>query len=523
MTNISPHWIKRNETSRVPNRWVFLDTEAVQETEHGRTLQSWRLGVTCFDNRDTKSKIWRKPEWVYHLQPEGLWKYVSGVCRAGQRTICVAHNMGYDARISDAFRILPAMGWNLERWQVGDRSCVIRWRKNGTSLWLVDSTGWLPMSLEKVGGLVDLPKQDLPDWDASQEMWWARCHTDVAILRRAMLDCLEWVRSDDLGNWQATAGSMAWANWRHKHYTDRVLVHDNREARDAERSACYAGRCEAWKHGRLPGGKWTEWDLPLAYPRVALDTPLPTMLRSHVKHPSIKYLSGATKGVRWLCYAHVDTDVPTLPVAHNGNIVWPVGRLEGWYWDRELTVAMDNGAKVKLSEGYRYAATYALSDWATWIIDCVESNDERFTLLQQAVAKGWARALIGRFGTRYRTWEDWGESESDDVRMGYLVDYATRTVGRTLNIGGRQYAATVETDGVESVPSIMSAIMSECRVRLWQMMNVAGLENISYVDTDSLLVNPKGSSRLRAWTADGNGWGLREKHTYSSLTVMGPR
>jgi hypothetical protein len=379
------------------------------------------------------------------------------------------------------------------------------------------------MALEKIGGLVDIPKDALPEWDADQKAWWRRCHTDVAILREAMLTCIRWVRDDDLGNWQATAGSMAWANWRHRHYSDRVLVHNDIEARKAERSACYAGRCEAWKWGRLPGGDWTEWDLPLAYPRVALDTPLPTVLRSHVAHPSYKYIANNNPQSRWLVRATIDIDAPVLPATVEGNTVWPTGRIEGWYWDNEIRAAADHITHIRLYEGYRYAAVPALRQWAEWIIAAVETDDGSYTELQRAVLKSWARALIGRFGTRYRIWDDWGVSGSRDVRMGYLVDYATKQVGRTLNIGGHQYAATEETDGVESVPAIMSAIMSECRIRLWQMMNTAGLENVAYVDTDSLITNPAGSRRLSTWISLGNGWGLRKKHAYSSLLVMGPR
>lgn len=517
------HWVKENATSRIPGRWVWLDTEATQTLVSGVQVQQWRCGVTCFDSWESHAKHWVKPRWVYHLKPEGLWRYVDSETRKGTRTIVAAHNMGYDVRISDALHWLPALGWVLERWQVRDRSCVLRWRRDDRSLWLIDSVGWLSTSLEKVGGMIDTPKELLPEWTAPDGEWWRRCETDVAILRTAMLECLDWVRNSSLGNWQATAGSMAWANWRHCHYTDRVLVHDNDTAREAERSAAYSGRCEAWRHGDLDGAGWAEWDLPLAYARCALDTAVPTILRTHVVRPTWKYVGARGTKARWLCRAEITTEQPTLPVRADNRIYWPVGTFDGWYWDVELEMARDAGADVRLIEGWRYIAQPALAQWAAWIINVVENDDAGYSPIQRLVAKSWARALIGRFGTRYPQWEDWGPATQPEATLGVLIQAETGKVGRVLSLGGKDFAWLDEVDGMETAPAIMSAIMAECRVRLWAIMNAAGLDHIVYCDTDSVIVDMIGAGNLRKWVAEGNGWGIREKRSWATLAVMGPR
>lgn len=520
---IEPHWIRKNETTRRPRRWVWLDTEAERTEVNGNDVQTWRLAVTATDRWQSKEGRWARPIWHDWTEPAALWEYIDDLCKAGMRTVVMAHNMGYDARISRAFDYLPALGWTLERWQVGDRSFVVRWRKNGAALWLADSTGIYPCKLEILGGIVKIEKPPLPAPDDPEGALWHRCRTDVTILRTAMLDHLAWLRDDDLGNWQPTAGAMAWANWRHKHYTHKVLVHDNEPARAAEREAAYAGRCEAWAHGNQGIGPFVEWDLPLAYPRIALDLALPTVLQTEVRNPSWTYVDKRSNRARWLLYADIRTNVPTLPTKYQGRTLWPVGSFAGWYWDNELAIARNAGASIRLRHGYRYSASTCLADWAAWIIDQCEGTPALEHPLRTLTAKAWARALIGKFGARYRAWEDWGPSALPNATMGYATLAGSGELGRTLSMGGKEYVALEYADGQQSSPAIMSAIMSECRVRLWGLIQKAGPENVLYMDTDSLILNHLGDNRLASYGDDSALFGFRPKASHSYLDIRGPR
>lgn len=520
---ITAHWVRGNETSRAPNRWIWLDTEAVEQDTDGTRVQSWRLAVTGADWLNEKSRRWQTEPLRRHEAPEGLWDYVESFTRKATRTIVAAHNMGYDIRIAQAIPMLQARDWELIRWQVSDQGCVLRWRKNDAALWLIDSHSWLTKSLGEIGSLLDIPKEELPGWDAPTDEWWRRCETDVVILRNAMLPMVKWVREGDLGNWQPTAGSMAWANWRHKHYTNPVLVHDDDDARIAERSAGYTGRCEAWKHGRLPYEEWSEWDLPLAYPRVCLDTPMPCILRGKIIAPTVGLVCQRNDRNRYLVYAEITQTVPVLPTRLDHKILWPVGTFSGWYWDRELVLALEHGARIRPLTAYRYSAQYALKDWAEWIIDTVENPDAPYTGVQRLAAKGWARALIGRFGTRYWAWEDWGDDEVPGVRMDWLINGDTLEVGRLLHVAGKMFGATEMADGANSVPAIMSAVMSECRIRLWEIIQQAGAENVAYVDTDSAIVNTQGRQNLCWEVGAVECYGLRQKSSWKHLQVIAPR
>lgn len=518
-----PHYITGNELCRQPNRWVWLDTESLP-VEHGKqTVHEWRLAVTCLDRRDSSTQPWKEPVWARHTDPEAMWASIGTYAIKSQRLMIVAHNVGFDARISHSFTALPSQGWELMRWQISDRSLMVKWQRDGCTMQFCDSTSWFPMSIEKLGGLVGTSKLPLPPRSATEDAWWARCETDVGIMRSAMLAGLAWMARNDLGNWAPTAGTSAWNAWRHRHMTHRVLVHDDVEARLAEREAAGAGRCEAWRHGQLPVGRWTEWDLPLAYASACIGLPLPVRLLSRVRFPSLKAIAARGTRCRWLVRADVTTEAPTLGVRVDDRWVWPVGRLTGWWWDTELELAGAHGATWKPIEAHRYQAAPALSQWARWIVDVVNDRTGAVSEVERAAAKVWARALIGRFGTRYRVWEDWGPATLPDTSIGFAAVAGSNRLGKTFSLAGRDLGSVEEVDGEQTAPAIMSAVMCEARLRLWGLMTGAGFEHVAYCDTDSVIVDNVGDARLRALSATGSVWGARPKGVWDSLTVLGPR
>jgi hypothetical protein len=517
------HYIKHNAGSRVPSRFVFFDTEANESRQGYDRVQSWRLAVTACDWRYKGGDLWQPTSWNVHRDPADLWTAISAFTRANRRTVVVAHNLAYDLRISDAFRHLSALRWQLVRLSLHDRAVGAILRRDRRTLVLCDSMAFLPMGLDKIGALVGIRKPDLPDFGAGDDQWVARCTADVAILRAAMLDLLAWIESDGLGNWQRTGAGQAWNAWRHRHYTHRVLVHDDIDARAAEAEACYTGRTEAWRHGTLRHGPFVSFDLPMAYSNVAADLDVPVKLIGHGTRRTNLFLTNRKPGLRHLCRASVETDTPVLPHHSKGRTLWPVGRFDGWWWDDELAEAMHHGAQIEVHETYKYAARPALRSWAHWVIAASGDEHGRVTTVRHAFAKNLARALIGRFAVKFTPWEfDSPADESrDTVERVYYPERATH--GRLVTLGSETWQGIGEQYGSDACVFVMSAVMAECRIRLWRAMLAAGLEHVVYCDTDGLIVDQVGAQLLAAWVSLGNGWGLRVKGTYSRLDVLGPR
>jgi hypothetical protein len=221
-----------------------------------------------------------------------------------------------------------------------------------------------------------------------------------------------------------------------------------------------------------------------------------------------------------LIHALVQADLPVLPSRDaEGRITWPVGRVEGWYWQPELDLAVEYGAVVEPVEQYVYEAAPVLESWARAII--ASQTNPSLTPVQQMAMKHWGRALIGKFGAQVPNWGPYARFEGVDLEVSHTVmDGVPKEI---LTIGGRSLVAEGKGYADHAFPAIMSRVISECRMRLWKLMVVAGLESTFYVDTDSLFTNREGSNRLRAFVQAGNGWGLVLKHHHREVTIYGPR
>lgn len=514
-----PHWIPANESTRSPNAYVYVDTEARRDLRVGVEDQSWRLGVAAFDHRPRSDSPWLERQWIETLEVDQLWDQLEAWAPHNARTVMVCHNLAYDLRISQAFHQLPARGWDLQLLRLDAGQAQAVWRKGRASLVCIDSTSWLPLSLRKVSALVRKAKPELPNEEAPDSVWLERCRADVEILAEAWQRIVSWIEARDLAAWKPTGAATGWGAWRHSHYTHKILAHGDPELRDFERAGAATGRCEAWRHGELARGRWTEWDYRHAYASIAAESDVPVRLRSRRDVTRLATLEGWSAGSGVLARVEVTTEVPTVPAFLDGRWCWPVGTFETSLWWPEIQQALDHGATVKPSHAARYDMAPALRSWARWIIGLVQGEGDGADPVVAAVAKGWSRSVIGRFGMRYVDWSELGILPTFAIRAGVYRDDDTGATGRTLQIGHRLMVESGLSDGDDSAPQVMSWIMALGRVRLWRAMQAAGLETLAHVDTDGLLVDRAGSDRLElAQLPD-----LRRKRSWDHVQVLGPR
>ena len=515
------HYIRPNETTRIPRRHIVLDTEARRQVVDGVEVQTWRCAAATFlaaeRRREPESRSGR------YIDPAELWQAVSDHARPRKRTVLWAHNLAYDLRIGAVFDHLPALGWELTDLNLATHGAWVRWRRDGATLVMVDSTAVWPCSLATLAADLGMTKPELPADDDSDEAWWVRCEADVAILTAAVTDYLAWIEADDLGNWQITGAGQSWATWRHRFYTDRVLVHDDVEALAAERRAMWTGRCEVWRWGRAGAGGVYEYDLSAAYCRIARDVDVPVRLVACLGPVALERLDRLTGRYAVLADVEVTTSVPVVPTQVDGRICWPVGTFTTTLWDCEVYAAIDAGATVTVTRAWTYLAAPALAEWARWVLS--ELDDETATLspIRRRVVKHWSRALIGRFAMRYRRWEHY--ATAPDSTLG-LIDGADRATGepyQLLRAGRQVLTRTGLEEGEGSVPAITGYVMAFARCRLWQLMTELGHDRLLYVDTDSLLVEGRHKAAMDAVAAAHPEWGLRVKRSWPAADIRAPR
>ena len=515
------HWIKLNHQNRIPKRWIALDTESNRHLARGVETQDWRLACAYRWRSDLKSSDATEREHFW--TPETLWQWVDEYCRPEQRTVVWAHNLGYDIRISQAFDILPALGWRLDWCNLSTSVSSMTWRGPRGTLVFADTYSWLPMPLEDIGELVGVPKMHMPNGRGTGKEWIEYCYRDAEIVSLAVKELVKFIDVQDLGNWQPTGAGMSYATWRHKFMTEKVLVHDDEEALSAERAAMHTGRAEAWRHGSPNETEWYEVDFRQAYTRIAATVELPTKLKWHNGLLSLHQYKELRSRFRVLAKCEVRTTLPVVPWHSGKRHVWPSGRFTSWLWDAEVDSLLDEGGQVRILEAYVYTKHPVLQKWAEWVLATQALPDDVASPVVKKWVKHSGRTLIGRLSLRAPQWAVWGANPEGEQGISYMVDNDTGKVTRMMHVGDQTYEEVAKLEGQDSVPQITGYIMSVCRTWLWKAMRSAGLENIAHVDTDSVIVNADGLARLQAAYGDDFPRVWQIKARYTNMTVYGPR
>jgi hypothetical protein len=515
------HWVRGNQQERMPHRWIVADTEAIATTSGDTETQVLRCADAVRWRDDLKTG-----DHAENLETESaadFWAWVDDYCAAGKRVVLWFHNLAYDLRTLNAFELLPRLGWELEWCNLDRDVSVVTWRSDHGTLTIADTWTWVPKPLAEIGAMVGIPKPRLPRKRDTLAMWHARCKADVEITRAAVLEILDYIKAEHCGNWQPTGAGMGYTTWRHKFMTHKVLVHDNAAALEAERRAMWAGRAEAWWHGKATGGPFREWDMHMAYCRIAAECDVPVKFWCDDGKASKRVHEWARETWIVLCEVEVTTSVPVVPAMHGGRMVWPVGTFTTTLWQPELNLIRRTGGTYKVLHQWRYNPAPALKEWAEWSMAQCARKDDGITPVQQTWVKHQSRALIGRLALRNSTWDEWGDNYHGAAGITTMIDADAGEQHRMMHVGSRTFIETGRAESDNALPQITGYIQSVCRVRLWDAAEAAGLENVLHLDTDSLIVNAAGHRALGTAAAGGLPGGWRTKDTWRAIEVIGPR
>src|SRR5260370_33190485 len=110
------------------------------------------------------------------------------------------------------------------------------WRSSRGTLLFADTWTWLPVMLSSIAPSAGLQRLPMPAETASRASWEKYCMRDADITYRIVTELLDYIRSENLGNWQPTGAGMAYATWRPKFLRDKVLVSPEGTAIEARRT-----------------------------------------------------------------------------------------------------------------------------------------------------------------------------------------------------------------------------------------------------------------------------------------------
>ena len=485
------HWLRENMASKYPRHWVILDSEATTENvSENVKVQKFALAATSNFRQNPKTGEFSEEKLNIWTSTKNLWLSITDSIKKNARCIIVAHNVGYDLRICNAFADLPSLGYFLSDICIDDYVSFARFtnREQKKSIVFIDSMTWWPYKLEEIAlwiGKGKIPVQ----WreKVSDELLKKRCLKDVEILQSAWQQLLIYLQASDHGNFAMTGAGQGWNSWRHNYYGDKlngklnkVLIHNNLELREKERAAAFCGRAEAYRYGTFTNV--SELDLQNAYGEILANYSLPVQ---YIGQSDSRSEFRSLPNIIKLCEVEVETDEELVPYKNDVHgVIWPVGKFNTVLWQPEIELLLFHGQQVKIKKTYAYRSSPILAEWAQKTMLVMEESSPliKYTL------KHWLRSIVGKSGTRYSAWEDFAQDSSEEIRIAKYHDEESDVTGTLLFTGDGIKLSTKINEGENSCPQIMGFVMSQLRVQLWEMMEFIGLDKILYCDTDGVLV-----------------------------------
>jgi len=491
-----PHFIKHNRGSGTPQHAIFFDTETTGKVIDDDTIEATlNFGYACYVRRIKRGK-WSAPKWARFTSPNAFWAFVHQWVKPKRRLYIFAHNLGFDITQVQGFRILQSEGWECTSRILGPKILNLTYRKDGASIRLVDTYNYYPMALKALGDMVGLEKYDFPDEADTPELWDTYCRRDVEIMVAAMQ--LWWQRITDwgMGNFAVTLASQCMNAYRHRFMATPIFIDSNDRANAAGRKSYLGGRTEAFFIGKVPERLWC-LDINSMYPYIMKNMLVPYRLsttRTKIEPAALAEILDSQCVV-----ADVELEVTeaAIPIRHEGRTTWPIGSFNAALTTPELRYALDRGMITKVKYAAFYHQAVLFSEYVDFFYLERLKARKQGDKATEGITKLFLTNLYGKFGQNGQKWDIVGRT--DDIMPGHFQVWDSENQELTKY---RQFSGLVERleekpESRESFPAIAAHITAYARMYLWELMKAAGLENVYYVDTDSLMVNKTGYAALK--------------------------
>lgn len=516
-----PHILKGNKQTQLPYHFIFFDCETLPwRKSPTRTEQVWRLAVGW--HVEYKSRAGRPTVETQRFAHKGqLWAWIVSKATNNKRLYVVAHNAEFDFRVSGGFDALPTFGYKMVKGLYDSAMFTLFWRKGRSTIVVINSYQWLPVSIEALGEILGIPKMTMPAFEAPDSEWYPYCERDVEILAKAVDAYRQMVLEHDLGTFSLTIASQAFTAFRHRFKHADIYIHNRAVALELERDGYYGGRVECYRLGEFKDGPYYRLDVNSMYPSVMKEAPYPVKLTLVRDNPTLDEVWGWALTKYAIARCKLNTAGPYYPKRFGGRLTFPIGE----YWtvlhQVELLTALSCGDISEVSRIAVYDRGDLFSSYVSALYALRRQYDDQGNAVFAYIVKLLLNSLYGKFGQRGRTTTIVGETSPGECWVRESTDATTGDPIIYRCIKGTIWKEERQSESYHSFPAIAGAVTAYGRHQLLSLISKASWPNVYYVDTDSLIVNATGLKLLSDRLSPTELGGLKIEAEADEMTLLG--
>ena len=502
----------------LPKRLLFFDTETdVLESDTGEIVFPFLMGCAIYLELTDNLQI-KKREIFYFYEKEKLLSWIETKLSKKEALYIFAHNIAFDMRVSNLFLQIIEKGFEGEPPILNNLVFIWSVRREKEKMIFLDTANFGVTSVKELGEDLGFPKLEIDFKTATKQELEIYNLRDVEILEKFIYSYLSFINTHRLGRFNLTLAAQSLTAFRTRFYNNDIHLHSHKGATDLERDAYFGGRTEIFKYGYLGESKYFMLDVNSMYPYSMSNFDIPTKLEGYGENVDLEILEDSLR--KYYVIADVDletvdnafplrlTTVKTKPTYlrnpksliyppnASNRIIFPIGRFRAILHHEELLELIKVGRIHKIHRIALYQKGRPFNDYVDFFFHYKRKYKEEKNPSWRYITKLFLNSLYGKFG------------QLDPVRdyIGMDTEYRFNRIPK-FNVDKGVYTQILTWDRkvyheykkgetTFSNPAIAGAITASARMHLYRLFTLAGKENIFYTDTDSIITNELGYSRL---------------------------
>lgn len=488
------HYIKCNKSLRLPSAIIFYDTETECEKINDLKIHKFKLGVARYVKLE-KSNITSSKYYVFKDKSK-FFDILESHLRNKKRLWVISHNQHFDFNVIDGFKELLSRQFKITKMVLESDVFIVKAVKNKKTVMFVDSTNYFKAPLSELGKQINLQKLEIDFENCTEEQLITYCTRDVEILSEYFIKFLKWWSMNNLGNFAFSVAGLAFNAFRHRFMVHKIFVHDNENAIKLELESYRGGRNECFRLGEI-NEKLYKLDVNSMYPAVMRFNEYPVKLVKFTRNVTVDRLKELIKKYHAIAKVKLNTEENAYAYKMH-KLIFPIGTFTVTLTTPELLYALKKDHIVDVYECAFYKKAYIFKDYVDFFYKMKLEAEKAGNRIVRSFAKLLMNSLYGKFAQRVR---ELSELSMPPILNFGSVLYLDSTKGERFKVyfvNGKAYKLErQEKLFYDANVAIASHVTAYARMYLYELMKTAGLENVYYVDTDSLIVNEKGYNNLK--------------------------
>lgn len=519
------HYLRGNKSICLPKRLLFLATDTIVEDSSSLLEQLHR-----FSHGWSQYIVRKGPDYAGcgnlptdFSSSQVMLDYVESLAKPKSPLHVICLDPVMDVGASGFIPFFTDRGYELDFYYSGGSTFILVIHQETKRIKVFGYRNFLPQPIDEVAKMVGY--RSLSELKADYKAVSMPISPFLGtVMKAGILQYLKFVWKHDLGGFAPSISGQSMRAFRHRFLQGKkILIYHGINVNGVERDGYFGARTECYRIGEQPKVPYVQVDINGMYAYIMANRDYPVRLvnpRHGVTPDKMEKLLERylVMGKCW-----IKTDVPFYPVRREKNLIFPVGRFQTTLCTESIRDALRRKAFLMGDPVWVWEKENLFRDYVRFFHFLRMQYKDGENDVMAFVAKRFLNSLYGKFGELRDVEIDSAPHDSPEFfRQGYYND-ATQELGFEEILFNRWRICEGKREAPQSFPAIAAHVTDYARCYLWDFICQIGLENVLYVDTDSLIFERRFLDKLEPFLHPMNLGCLRVVGESDHLVLHGPK